>query len=141
MRKLINIIWVEKKEVLLSVLFGVIGGITSVALFAMSGFMIAKAALQPPFYIITMMTALLKLFGASKAGSRYAERYVSHRVTFNLLSHLRVSFYEKLEPMAPRILNTYRSGDLLARIVGDIETLQHFFLRVFYPPLVMPIMY
>lgn len=141
MRRLINIIWVEKKEVLLSVLFGVIGGITSVALFAMSGFMIAKAALQPPFYIITMMTALLKLFGASKAGSRYAERYVSHRVTFNILSHLRVSFYEKLEPMAPRILNTYRSGDLLARIVGDIETLQHFYLRVFYPPLVMIIVF
>ncbi|OXS77388.1 thiol reductant ABC exporter subunit CydC [Domibacillus enclensis] len=141
MKRLIDIMMEEKRDVLLSVLFGVLAGLTSVALFGLSGFMISKSALQPPLYIITIMTALLKLFGAAKAGSRYAERYVSHRATFTILSNLRVSFYEKLEPLAPRIFGKYRSGDLLARIVGDVETLQNFFLRVFYPPLVLVIVF
>lgn len=141
MKRLIDIMMEEKRDVLLSVLFGVLAGLTSVALFGLSGFMISKSALQPPLYIITIMTALLKLFGAAKAGSRYAERYVSHRATFTILSNLRVSFYEKLEPLAPQIFGKYRSGDLLARIVGDVETLQNFFLRVFYPPLVLVIVF
>lgn len=141
MKRLIDIMMEEKQDVLLSVLFGVLAGLTSVALFGLSGFMISKSALQPPLYIITIMTALLKLFGAAKAGSRYAERYISHRATFTILSNLRVSFYEKLEPLAPQIFGKYRSGDLLARIVGDVETLQNFFLRVFYPPLVLVIVF
>ena len=54
-----------------------------------------------------------------------------------MLSNIRVSFYEKLEPLVPTIFHKYRSGDLLARIVGDVEALQNFFLRVFYPPVVL----
>lgn len=141
MKRLIQLMMEERRDIWLSVLFGTIAGLTSVALFGLSGFMISKSALQPPLYIITVMTALLKLFGAVKAGSRYAERYVSHRATFTILSRLRVSFYEKLEPQAVRIFGQYRSGDLLARIVGDVETLQNFFLRVFYPPIVLIIVF
>lgn len=141
MKRLIQLMMEERRDIWLSVLFGAIAGLTSVALFGLSGFMISKSALQPPLYIITIMTALLKLFGAVKAGSRYAERYVSHRATFTILSRLRVSFYEKLEPQAVRIFGQYRSGDLLARIVGDVETLQNFFLRVFYPPIVLVIVF
>lgn len=131
----------EKRDILYSILFGVLAGLTSVGLFAMSGYMIAKSALAPPLYIITIMTATLKMFGAAKSVSRYMERYFSHRATFTILSNLRVSFYEKLVPLAPGIFHQYRSGDLLARIVGDVESLQHFFLRVFYPPIVLVIVF
>ncbi|OLN22173.1 thiol reductant ABC exporter subunit CydC [Domibacillus antri] len=131
----------EKRDVVLSVFFGAVAGLTAVALFALSGYMISKSALSPPLYIITIMTALLKLFGSAKSISRYAERYFSHRATFTILSNLRVSFYEKLEPLAPGIFGKYRSGDLLARIVGDVESLQNFFLRVFYPPIVLVIVF
>lgn len=141
MKQLLALVMAEKKDVLLSILLGALAGITAVALFATSGYMISKAALEPPLYAITIMTAMLKLFGVTRSVSRYAERYFSHRATFTILSHLRVSFYEKLEPLAPAILGKYRSGDLLARIVGDVETLQHFFLRVFYPPLVLVIVF
>jgi ATP-binding cassette subfamily C protein CydC len=54
-----------------------------------------------------------------------------------MLSNIRVTFFDKLEPLAPGIFQKFRSGDLLARIVGDVETLQNFFLRVFYPPIVL----
>lgn len=127
----------EKKDMLLSILFGFLTGIAAVGLFASSGYLISKAALAPPLYALILLTASVKLLGFTRAFSRYGERYFSHRATFTMLSNLRVSFYEKLEPLAPGIFQKYRSGDLLARIVGDVETLQNFFLRVFYPPIVL----
>lgn len=133
----IKLMMVEKKDVFLSILLGFTAGIAAVGLFASSGYLISKAALMPPIYALTVMIALLKLFGFARALSRYGERYFSHRATFTILSNLRVSFYEKLEPLAPGIFQKYRSGDLLSRIVGDVESLQNFFLRVFYPPIVL----
>ncbi|MGG4168863.1 thiol reductant ABC exporter subunit CydC [Rossellomorea vietnamensis] len=127
----------EKKDIVYSVLLGFLAGITSVGLFASSGYLISKAALEVPLYALTVMIALLKLFGLTKAVSRYGERYYSHRATFTILANLRVSIYEKIEPLAPGIFGRYRSGDLLSRIVGDVESLQNFFIRVFYPPVIL----
>ncbi|MEC5423816.1 thiol reductant ABC exporter subunit CydC [Virgibacillus sp. C22-A2] len=138
---IIRLILVEKKDVFLSVLFGFITGIAAVALFASSGYLISKAALAPPLYTLTLVIASVKLLGITRAVGRYAERYFSHRATFTMLSNLRVSFFNRLEPLAPGIFQKYRSGDLLSRIVGDVETLQNFFLRVFYPPIVLLIVF
>ncbi|WP_347550176.1 thiol reductant ABC exporter subunit CydC [Pseudalkalibacillus hwajinpoensis] len=126
----------EKRDVFLSICFGFLAGMTAVALFASSGFLISKAALSLPVFALAILTAVIKLFGLARAAGRYFERYYSHRATFTILSNMRVSFYEKLEPHAPRLFQTFRSGELLGRIVGDIDRLQHFFLRVFYPPII-----
>ncbi|UOQ91595.1 thiol reductant ABC exporter subunit CydC [Halobacillus shinanisalinarum] len=131
----------EKRDILLSILFGFLAGITAVGLFGASGYLVSKAALTPPLYTLIVVVSIVKLLGFVRAISRYAERYFSHRATFTILSHLRVSFYEKLEPLVPSIFQKYRSGDLLARIVGDVESLQNFFLRVFYPPIVLVIVF
>ncbi len=131
----------EKKDILLSILFGVVTGLAAVGLFASSGYLISKAALAPPLYTLTIVIASVKLLGMTRAFSRYGERYFSHRATFSLLSHIRVYFYKRLEPLAATIFQRYRSGDLLARIVGDVETLQNFFLRVLYPPIVLVIVF
>ncbi|MBT2599245.1 MULTISPECIES: thiol reductant ABC exporter subunit CydC [unclassified Oceanobacillus] len=127
----------EKKDVLLSILFGFLAGVTAVSLFASSGYLISKAALTPPIYTLMIIVAMVKMLGISSALSRYGERYFSHRGTFSMLRNLRVYVYEKIEPISTTILQKYRSGDILARIVGDVESLQHFFLRVFYPPIVL----
>ena len=134
---IVKLMMKEKKDIVYSILLGFLAGITSVGLFASSGYLISKAALEVPLYALTVMIALLKLFGLTKAVSRYGERYFSHRATFTILANLRVSIYEKIEPLAPGIFGRYRSGDLLARIVGDVESLQNFFLRVFYPPVIL----
>ncbi|SFD83790.1 ATP-binding cassette, subfamily C, CydC [Lentibacillus persicus] len=138
---IIRLMMTEKKDILLSILFGFIAGITAVGLFAASGYLISKAALTPPFYTLIILTSMVKLLGVTKAVARYAERYFSHRATFTILSNLRVTFFKKLEPLAPEIFHKYRSGDLLSRIVGDVETLQNFFLRVFYPPIVLALVF
>ncbi|MFD2630373.1 thiol reductant ABC exporter subunit CydC [Oceanobacillus kapialis] len=132
-----KLMMLEKKDILLSILVGFIAGIAGVGLFAASGYLISKAALAPPLYALIVLTSTVKLLGFTRALTRYAERYFSHRATFTILSNLRVSFFERIEPLAPGIFQKYRSGDLLARIVGDIESLQNFFLRVFYPPIVL----
>jgi len=134
---IIKLMLKQKKDIHLSVLFGFLTGIAAVSLFATSGNLISRAAITAPLYVLTVSIAALKFFSFTRALSRYAERYYSHRATFTILSNLRVHFFGKLIPLAPQIFHKYRSGDLLSRIVGDVESLQNFFLRVFYPPIVM----
>ena len=135
MKTLLTMIWNDKKDVLLAMTAGTISGLTAVALFAQSGLLISKAALMPPFYIILILTAFLKLFGVTKSISKYAERFISHRVTFRFTSAVRLHFFDRLLPHA-NLLNAYKSGDLLNRITTDVEVLQNFFLRVIYPPFI-----
>ncbi|WP_444685380.1 thiol reductant ABC exporter subunit CydC [Alkalicoccus luteus] len=127
----------EKRDVFLSVLFGFLAGMGAVALFANSGYLISRAAIEPPLYVLTVTIALLKLFSFTRGLSRYGERLYSHRATFTMLSSVRTHFFRQIAPLAPRITHRFQSGDLLSRIVGDVESLQNYFLRVFYPPVVM----
>lgn len=135
--KVIKLVLIEKKDIVIAVICGFIAGISSVGLFAASGYLISKSALIPPFYTLIILTSTVKLLGLVKAGAKYGERLYSHRATFTILSNLRITFFEKLTPLVPNVLHKYRSGDLLARVVGDVESLQNFFLRVFYPPMVL----
>lgn len=140
MKALIEFILVEKKTVMWALLAGAISGLTSVALFAQSGLLISKAALLPPFYIILILTAFIKLFGVSKSISKYAERLITHKVTFLIMSNIRILFFNRLLSHA-HLLNTYNSGQLLTRMTTNIETIQTFFLRVVYPPFMAAIVF
>src|SRR3712207_4575836 len=64
---------------------------------------------------------------------------VSHNLTFGLLASLRTWFYASLEPLAPARLLRYRTGDLLSRIVKDVEELENVYLRVLSPVVVAAI--
>ena len=79
---------------------------------------------------------MVRFFGISRGLFRYAERLTAHDVAFRLLARLRVWFYKALEPLAPARLAQFRSGDLLARIVADVESLEHFYVRVLAPPVI-----
>jgi ATP-binding cassette, subfamily C, bacterial CydC len=109
---------------------------SGVGLVATSAWLISAAALHPSIADLGVAIVGVRFFGIARGVFRYLERYVSHSVTFRLLTQLRVWFYEALAPLAPARLMTYKSGDLLGRAVADIETLQDFYLRVLSPPLV-----
>jgi thiol reductant ABC exporter CydC subunit len=121
--------------VALSVLIGAGTIGSSVALMGTSAWLISTAALHPSVADLGVAVVGVRFFGITRGVFRYLERLVSHDVTFRLLSRLRIWFYEKLEPLAPARLMEYRAGDLLARIVGDVETLENFYVRVISPPL------
>lgn len=55
-------------------------------------------------------------------------------MAFQGLYGLRLWFYAHLEPLAPAILKRFGAGDMLGRIMGDIEVLQFFYLRTLIPP-------
>ena len=85
---------------------------------------------------IALAITAVRVLAIGRAAFRYLERYVTHRATFAILADLRVWFFASIEPLAPARLATRRSGDLLARIVADIETLEDFYVRVIVPPVV-----
>ncbi len=119
--------------VALSVLLSTLTIGSSVALIGTSSWLIATAALHPSIADLGVSVVGVRFFGISRGVFRYLERLVSHNVTFRLLARLRVWFYEKLEPLAPARLMEYKSGDLLARVIGDVETLENFYVRVVSP--------
>ena len=123
------------KLVALSVLLSTLTIGSSVALIGTSAWLISTAALHPSVAELGVSVVGVRFFGISRGVFRYLERLVSHNVTFRLLARLRVWFYERLEPLAPARLMEYKSGDLLARVIGDVETLENFYVRVISPSL------
>ncbi|MBN1887707.1 MAG: thiol reductant ABC exporter subunit CydD [Thermoflexales bacterium] len=121
---------------LLAALLGFATVGSGLGLMATSAFIIARAALHPSIADLQVAIVGVRFFGLSRGVFRYLERTVSHQVTFRLLARLRVWFYQALEPLAPARLLQHRSGDLLARAVADIGTLEHFYVRVIAPPAV-----
>ena len=117
-----------------SMLLGALTIAAGIGLLTTSAYLIARAALHPSIAELQVAIVGVRFFGISRGVFRYLERLQTHDTAFRLLARLRVWFYEHLEPLAPARLLTQRSGDLLSRIVADIETLQHFFLRVIVPP-------
>jgi len=92
-------------------------------------------------YTLIVLASLVKILGLLRAVSRYGERLYAHRATFSLLSRLRTAFFAKLAPLVPGLYGKRRSGELLARFVGDVESLQNYFLRVAYPPLMLGLVF
>ncbi|OBR63800.1 thiol reductant ABC exporter subunit CydC [Paenibacillus oryzae] len=127
----------ERRDIGISILCGFVAGIAGIGLFSASGYMISQTVFAPPLYTLIVLTSFVKLLGFLRAGSRYGERLFSHRATFSLLSTMRSGFFAKLIPLMPGLLNKKKSGELLARIVGDVESLQFYFLRVAYPPVIV----
>jgi len=120
-------------RIALAILLGSLMIVSSIGLFGMAAYLIAAAALGPLLVFLSIPIYLVQTMGILRAASRYAERLVSHNTTFRLLAHLRVWAYKRIEPQAPAHLLVHRSGDLLTRLVADIEELQNFYLRVVSP--------
>ena len=131
--RLLGFLWPYKWRVALAILLGVATVASNVGLLAVSAYVISAAAVVPYLFMISVPVYLVRLFSVSRAGSRYAERLLSHNVTFRLLARLRTWFYARLEPLAPARLARYRSGDLLSRVVKDVEELENVYLRSFSP--------
>lgn len=119
-----------------AIVLGTLTILASVGLMSTSGYLISRAALQPPILDLIVVIVAVRFFGIARAAVRYAERIVSHDLTFRLLLGLRCWMYEHLEPIIPSHRVSHHSGDLLSRLVSDVETLQNLYLRVASPVIV-----
>ena len=120
-------------RVALVVLLGVATLAANVGLLTTAAYVISAAALVSLLGALVVPIYLVRLFGVSRAGARYGERMVSHDLTFRLLADFRTWFYTRLEPLAPARLLRHRTGDLLSRIVHDVDELQNVYLRIISP--------
>ncbi len=133
-RRLVKLILPAWPRMLLGAVVGFLTVAANIGLMTTAAYLIAAAALHPGVMELMIPVAGVRFFGIVRGLLRYAERYITHDTTFRLLARLRVWLYERLERLAPARLIAYRSGDLLARIVADIETLENFYLRALVPP-------
>ena len=118
-----------------SVFFAMSTVLMNIGLLTTSTWLITKASEHPVMVALSLAIVGVRFFGISRAICRYGERYVSHSMAFQGLYELRVAFFKRLEPLVPRIFQSLKMGDLLGRIMADIETLQFFYLRTVVPSL------
>ncbi|MGW8755997.1 thiol reductant ABC exporter subunit CydD [Streptomyces albidoflavus] len=114
----------------------VLGGLalgSAVGLMATSGYLISRASQQPPVLYLMMAVTATRAFGIGRAVFRYAERLVSHDVVLRMLADTRVAVFRRLERLAPAGLRGTRRGDLLSRLVADVDALQDYWLRWLLP--------
>jgi thiol reductant ABC exporter CydC subunit len=114
-------------------LLGAITLMSSIALMATSGWLISQASQMPPVLTLSVAVVGVRTFALSRGVARYAERLVSHNATFKSLTGIHRAIFDRLELLAPAGLPAFRSGDLLARLVADVDSVQDLPLRVLMP--------
>jgi thiol reductant ABC exporter CydC subunit len=120
----------------LAVLAGACASGAAIGLAATSAWLISEASLRPPILALMVAITGVRFFGVSRGAFRYAERLSAHDAAFRVLGQLRARAYLRLERLAPAGLAEFRSGDLLSRMVDDIDGLADLWLRVLLPYLV-----
>ncbi|MER6360186.1 thiol reductant ABC exporter subunit CydD [Kitasatospora sp. NPDC001527] len=113
----------------LSVLLGALALGCAVALMATSGYLISYASEMPPVLYLMMAVTSVRAFGIGRSVFRYAERLVSHDAVLRTLGTLRAAVYRRLAVLAPAALPAFRRGDLLSRLVADVDAVQDHYLR------------
>lgn len=116
--------------------FALCSALSAVALIACSGWLITRAAEQPQIAYLSAAVVGVRAFALGRAAFRYVDRLVSHDAAFRQLAELRSAVFERLIPLAPAGLARTKRGDLLSRLVSDVDELQDLPLRVVQPLLV-----
>jgi thiol reductant ABC exporter CydC subunit len=121
------------RGLILGGLAGTLAATSSIGLLATSAWLISRAAQRPPVLYLMVAAAAVQAFGIGRACFRYAERLAGHDAALRILARIRVTTYARLERLAPAGLAEFRSGDLIARLVADVDSLADRWLRVRLP--------
>ncbi len=117
----------------LATLLGAGSVAAAIGLIATSAWLISRSSQRPPESAVAVAIVGVQFFALSRGLCRYFERLLGHDAAFRVLSSLRVNVYERLERLAPLGLPAFRSGELLSRLVQDVDSLQDLLLRVVPP--------
>lgn len=136
LRRLLALSGIRASRVAVAVALGALTVLFGVGLMATAGYLISRAAEQPAILSLTATIVAVRFFGLARPLARYADRLWSHDLALRALGQIRTRFYEGIEPLAPAGLQEFRSGDLMTRMLGDVDALQGLYLRGLGPPLV-----
>ena len=136
MRRLLGLAGMPRGRVALAVLLGTATVLFGVGLMTTSGYLISRAAQHPPVLELTVAIVGVRFFGVARPIARYLERLASHDLALRSLVRVRAVVFARIEPLAPAGLEGFRRGDLVRRMVGDIDALQGLYVRAVGPVLV-----
>jgi thiol reductant ABC exporter CydC subunit len=135
-RRLVALGGAPASRLLGALLLGACAAGFGVALMTSAGYLVSRAAEQPPILSLTIAIVAVRFFGLARPLARYLERLAMHDHALRALGRIRARFYERIEPLAPTQLDGYRRGELLGRMVDDVDALQGLFARALGPPIV-----
>jgi ATP-binding cassette, subfamily C, bacterial CydC len=134
--RLLALAGIRPSRIAVSVLLGTLTILFGVALLGTAGYLISRAAERPAILSLTVAIVAVRFFGLARPVARYADRLWSHDLALRALARIRVRFFSRIEPLAPAALAGFRRGDLLTRMVADVDALQGLYLRGVGPALV-----
>ena len=134
--RLIESLRVYPGRLLASIAAGVASIASSIGLLTVSAYLISSAALHPPLLDLTLAIVGVRFFGIARAVFRYLERLVSHDLSLHLLADLRSRIARAIHRLGPAGVASFRAGDLVGRVLEDVDEIQHVFVRVIAPPLI-----
>lgn len=129
--------WIKEHKLLtfialllaLSTVFAGIGLLVVAGWFLTAAFLTGGTAA----FNIFAPSAMIRGFSMWRIASRYGERIMGHHVTLDLQAEIRTKSFERLASLKPAQLAQYRDGDLITRLLNDIERLDSFFLLLVAP--------
>ena len=134
-RRLVELSGVSRGRLAVVVALGAVATSLGIALIATSGYLISRAAQRPPVLALTVTIVIVRFLGLTRPLARYIDRLVSHDLALRSLGTIRSRFFARIEPLAPGQLDGFRRGDLVARMVGDVDRLDGLYVRGLCPPL------
>lgn len=126
----------RRSGLVVAALLGALTILFGVGLMATAGYLISRAAERPAVLSLTAAIVGVRFFGLARPVTRYLERLASHDVALRSLGNARARTYERIARLSPTQLQDRRHGDLLARFVADVDSLQNLYLRGLLPPVV-----
>ncbi len=131
--KLMKYILPYKGKLALTFGFGVARVFAFIGIGAVSALAVRAVKLGEPFmdfvYILVVLAPIAGIF-------HWLESWVAHDMAFRLLTKMRIALFEKLDQLAPAYMVRRRTGDMVAMVTHDVETVEYFFAHTVAPAFV-----
>ncbi len=112
---------------------GIAAEVSTLGLAAFAAWLIVRASSQPDLAELSLAILAVRAFGTGKGVFRYGERLATHDAGLRALSEIRASVVDRLARIAPAGIPGWERGDLLQRVVADIDRLLDLFVRLLGP--------
>ncbi|HZE41613.1 MAG TPA: hypothetical protein VE172_22665, partial [Stackebrandtia sp.] len=131
--RILRLIGPQLPRVALAALLSALAELSGIALIATASWLLATAAHQPPLPTLSVAIVAVRTFAISRGTLRYLDRLVGHDAVLRALARLRATIFQRLAPLAPLGSRVFGGGDLLSRMVSDVDAVQDLVLRVVTP--------
>ncbi|MGE5212019.1 MAG: thiol reductant ABC exporter subunit CydC, partial [Acidobacteriota bacterium] len=133
LRRVLAIARPARRRFVGSALVGTAAEVCTIGLAGTAAWLIVRASEQPDLAALSVAILGVRAFGTGKGVFRYAERLATHDTGLRSLSEIRATVVARLAEIAPAGIPGWQRGDLLQRVVADVDHLLDLFVRALGP--------